>query len=128
MYKGHYFTSLVTSVATIILFAIFLTDWDFLTRLLLGYAVGAMVGELIFWDYSLATRILKFLFRIVAIIFVFWFSWFGSGPIGVILAFLLASPLFGAMGAVISFAFSIFIPLSAVLYPIHLFVYSRYLD
>ena len=128
MRKAHYFFSIFAAVACIILFAIFLEDTEFILRIVLGYMVGAMLGELIFWDYSLATRILKFLFRIAAIIFIFWIGWFGSGIIGIIIAFLLASPLFAAIGAVLSFAFSVFIPLSAVLYPIHLITYGRDLD
>jgi len=128
MSKVRYFLSVAVSVATLVLFLVLLTDWDFLMRLIIGYMMGAIMGELVFWDYSLATRILKLLLRIVAIIFVFWIGWFGSGLVGIIIGFVLATPLFSAMGAVFSFAMSLFIPLSAILFPIHLVSYAFMLE
>lgn len=128
MSKVRYFFAIIAAAVSLILFAVLIPDMEFILRIIIGYIIGAAVGEFILFEYSLATRILIFLLRIVGIIFVFWIGWFASGIVGIIIGFLLASPLFTAMGAVFSFALSVFMPLSSILFPIHLVTYARWLD
>ena len=128
MSKVRYFFAIVAAAASLILFAVLIPDMEFIVRIIIGYIIGAAVGEFILFEYSLATRILMFLLRIVGIIFVFWIGWFASGIVGIIIGFLLASPLFTAMGAVFTFSISVFFPLSSILFPIHLITYARWLD
>ena len=125
MSKARYVTAIVAAVIAFLFPVIFFSDWDLWMRLIMGYSMGSWIGELIFWDESLSTRVLKFLFHIVAVIFVFWGSWFLSGLLGIVIGCVLTAPLWGAMGSVLTFAFSVFGGMSLFLFPVHLAVYAQ---
>ena len=129
MSKARYISAIVLAIGImlglIIAFACIDYGFDF-EILLFGYALGAAVGELIFWE-SIARRIAVLIFRIAWMIFLFWGSMLISGsPLFFILALFLFSPLVGAAASVFLFGLSLFGLIAAFTFPIHIFVYSRY--
>lgn len=128
MSKSRYITSIVLAlivlVAVTVLLSIGLEQFGF-EAVLVGYMLGAIAGELIFWD-TLAVRLSGIIYRISGAIFLFWLSFLTSGsPLLIILSLFLFSPIVGAAGSVFLFATSVFMLLASISFPIHLFAYSR---
>ena len=128
MSKARYITAIVLMLITMIAVPAFFTngfeEFD-LECISIGFMLGSIAGELIFWD-TLAVRISGILYRISGAIFLFWFGFITSGsPLLIILSLFLFSPIVGAAGSVFVFATSLFGLLAAISFPIHLFMYSR---
>ena len=91
-----------------------------------GFAMGMLVGEFIFGEESLATRVFIWFLKAVAKVFLFWFSFFIDGKITIfILGIILTTPLFSVMGFLLSAGWAIFVVLGLVLYIPHLIIFGR---
>ena len=129
MAKFRYFSAIASVFIVLGVCMFILTDLDFGIRIVAGLGFGFLTAELIFWQYSLATRVFLFFMNIIRIIFVFWITFFTTGSIVfVIIGFAIASFLFGAMGSVFSFALFLMLVMSPLLFFLHIITYATQLE
>jgi len=129
MAKFRYFSAIASVFVVLGVCMAILTDLDFGIRIVIGLGFGFLAAELIFWEYSLATRLFFFFMNIIRIIFVFWITFFTTGSLlFIIIGIALASVLFGAMGAVFSFALFLMLVMSPLLFIIHVITFATQLE
>ena len=125
MSKGRYFTALSLGAVLAVVMMFVFGDVSF-EGFLIGLVFGVMLAELIFWTDSLAVRVFLIFARIAKVIFLFWLSLFADGIIiFIIIALVIASGVFAAIGAILSVGFSIFYALALVLFIYHVIAFGR---
>lgn len=127
MSKARYITALSLGGVAVILMAVMSGNtFSFFESLLVGIGLGIMLAELIFWRDSLAVRIFLFFVHIIKVIFLFWISLFATGNlIFIIIALLIASPVFALLGGIFSVGLTVYFWLALILFIPHLFSFGR---